>query len=571
MASRATFTTLAIGLALASAAPAPVRSQVVGRGPAGQAAPPRDRPPAPQTGTATIRGRIIAADTRQPLSRARISLSAPELTDGPRTTSTNRDGRYEVGSLPAGRYTISVSRSGYLSLLFGQRRPLEQGKTFEVLENQHVDGVDFLLPRMSLITGRITDEVGEPIAGVSVRATRLSYFNGRRQLIAVATGSTDDDGQYRLLDLMPGTYILQATVRETWTVSDATGEHLMSYAPTYFPGTTSAGDSRSVTVGTGQEAHNTDFSLIPGRVANISGTAYDSRGRPLQSTSLVQAFLGSIGGNVTISLGAAGTVGPDGAFVIRNVSPGEYFLQAAGSQELVTLPVVVNGVDVDNIALVGSPGWSMTGRIVMDDGTPPAFSRYQTNVSTWGIGVLGAFTLGGPGRPQFSQTLNDNWTFSLTGISGPARLRVILPAGWMLKAAFLDGRDVADTPLDPNGGEALSNVQVIVTTHVANLAGQITDDAGGPVVDGTVVLFANDPQKWYENSRWVRTVRPDQKGRYQVTGVLPGDYLAVAVDYVEQGIWNDPDYLGSLRRLGKAVTLSADRPTADLPLTLVTP
>jgi hypothetical protein len=47
--------------------------------------------------------------------------------------------------------------------------------------------------------------------------------------------------------------------------------------------------------------------------------------------------------------------------------------------------------------------------------------------------------------------------------------------------------------------------------------------------------------------------------------------LAVAVDYVEQGVWNDPDYLASLRRLAKAVTLGADRPTVDLPLTLVSP
>src|ERR1700704_3286306 len=92
MASRVAFTTLAIGLAIAAAAPAPVRSQVAGRGQAGQTAPPRAPRPVPQTGTAMIGGRIIAADTRQPLSRVRISLSAPELTAGARTTSTNRDG-----------------------------------------------------------------------------------------------------------------------------------------------------------------------------------------------------------------------------------------------------------------------------------------------------------------------------------------------------------------------------------------------------------------------------------------------------------------------------------------------
>ena len=36
----------------------------------------------------------------------------------------------------------------------------------------------------------------------------------------------------------------------------------------------------------------------------------------------------------------------------------------------------------------------------------------------------------------------------------------------------------------------------------------------------------------------------------------PGDYLAVAVDYVEDGSWNDPEYLESLRRFSQRITLA---------------
>jgi hypothetical protein len=35
----------------------------------------------------------------------------------------------------------------------------------------------------------------------------------------------------------------------------------------------------------------------------------------------------------------------------------------------------------------------------------------------------------------------------------------------------------------------------------------------------------------------------------------PGDYLAVALEYVEDGSWNDPEYLESLRRYAVQVTL----------------
>src|SRR5436305_10818451 len=71
--------------------------------------PPRDRTAA-QPGTAAIRGRIVAADTSKPLRRARVTLSASELGGEQRTASTGMDGRYEVKDLPAGRYTIRVTR-----------------------------------------------------------------------------------------------------------------------------------------------------------------------------------------------------------------------------------------------------------------------------------------------------------------------------------------------------------------------------------------------------------------------------------------------------------------------------
>ena len=38
-------------------------------------------------------------------------------------------------------------------------------------------------------------------------------------------------------------------------------------------------------------------------------------------------------------------------------------------------------------------------------------------------------------------------------------------------------------------------------------------------------------------------------------GLPAGDYLAVAVEYVATGMWNDPGYLESLRRDARRFTL----------------
>ncbi len=201
---------VALGFVVAVLASVPAIAQPPG--PPG--APPRDVRPA-ATGTAVIRGRITAGDTGRPLRRARIRLTAPELPPQGLTTSTNPDGKYEIKDLPAGRYTLQVMRSGYLTLNYGQHRPLEVGKPLQVFDRQVVENIDFALPRTSVITGRIIDELSEPVASALVFAMRTTYFQGRRRIVPVTNASTDDAGQYRLTGLSPGSYYVMALLRDT--------------------------------------------------------------------------------------------------------------------------------------------------------------------------------------------------------------------------------------------------------------------------------------------------------------------------------------------------------------------
>ena len=55
-----------------------------------------------------------------------------------------------------------------------------------------------------------------------------------------------------------------------------------------------------------------------------------------------------------------------------------------------------------------------------------------------------------------------------------------------------------------------------------------------------------------------------------MSGLPAGEYLAVAVEYVEDGLWNDPEYLESLRRYGKRFALT-EAQTQVLELKVVTP
>jgi hypothetical protein len=105
---------------------------------------------------------------------------------------------------------------------------------------------------------------------------------------------------------------------------------------------------------------------------------------------------------------------------------------------------------------------------------------------------------------------------------------VNVPDGWMVKAILRDGADVAGRPIEMPNGATLSGVQILLSDRLTSVAGQLTGDSGAPQTAGTVLVFSADPERWFEGSWFVRAVRPDQQGRYEVKGLPPGEYLASA-------------------------------------------
>ena len=152
--------------------------------------PPRDRSGPPPFGTGRIRGRVVAADTGAPLRRALVYLGSSRNN---RTISTDADGRFDVANLPDGSYFLTVARNGYASMQFGQRRPFEPGRTLEIANGQLIDRVDFALPRGGVITGRVTDPLGEPVVReMDLRLQSLGFP-------APANSPVDAAGRFRIV------------------------------------------------------------------------------------------------------------------------------------------------------------------------------------------------------------------------------------------------------------------------------------------------------------------------------------------------------------------------------------
>jgi hypothetical protein len=90
------------------------------------------------------------------------------------------------------------------------------------------------------------------------------------------------------------------------------------------------------------------------------------------------------------------------------------------------------------------------------------------------------------------------------------------------------------------------------------------------VTDATIIVFSADTEKWSHSARFIRGARPDRQGQWQIKGLPPGEFLAVAVDYVEDGQWNDPEYLESIRRYGQKLTLT-DAASSAISLKVIVP
>lgn len=455
---------------------------------------------ASSTGTA-IRGRVVAVDTGQPLRRALVRIGPVEPTESGniRTASTDANGRYAIPDVPPGKYTVSVFRSGYLSLQYGQRRPLETPRLLEVHDETPISA-DFALQRMAVISGRITDERGEPAAGVQVFAMRPVYMDGRRQLAPQSSAGgfnvrTDESGRYRISALVPGAYVVMAASRDTWSARIGS-DVVMGFAPTFFPGTVDAAAARPVTITYAEQKADVSFPLTVARAVRVSGTAFDSRGKPLAGhrIGLTQTFRGANGGGGSSDVANA-TVAPDGTFVMPHVLPGEYKLQARGpsngpgqDDEAAAQPIHVGNANVDGVVVKTSIGWSITGQIATDagDALPLAPSAARVTASV----PEPTNPRGGP--PGGKTRITDDWTFTVSDLFGPARLGVNLPEGWAVKAIERDGHDITDASVEGTSGQTLGGVRIIVTNHVTTVSGR-TMAPGGAATDGaTVIVFAAD-------------------------------------------------------------------------------
>ncbi len=157
-----------------------------------------------------IAGRVVDGVTGKAVGTAIVSIVAnPAVRNAPvDRVLTDADGRYFFDHLGRGAYTLTVTKPGWIGGAYGKHRADGDGTTLQLAADARLTDVVIAIWRYASIEGVVTDDAGEPVVDLTVRAVRRQLVAGRRQLTFARLAQTDDRGVYRFANLVPGEYLV---------------------------------------------------------------------------------------------------------------------------------------------------------------------------------------------------------------------------------------------------------------------------------------------------------------------------------------------------------------------------
>lgn len=515
-----------------------------------------------------LSGIVTDAATGQPLKKTTIvfrnSQAGGQRFQQPLATSTGIDGRFSM-QLDPGEYRLIASRNGYVRQSYGSKDARRPGTIITLAANQTINDIKFQMVPGGVITGRVIDEDGEPMSGVTVQALRAVYADGERQLQpSGGMGRTDDRGEYRIFGLLPRRYYVSATRRGMMDFMTGPGEdgpgppgmmpQAEGYAAMYYPGVADPSAASAVDVKAGDE-QRVNFSLVPSRTYKVGGRVFDSSGQPLKQGFGVLMPRSGGGGRQMMSSNFAQI--QNGKFEVHGVLPGSYSLmigvrdeEAEGARR----DVEVADQDVTGINLTLSPGTEIHGTVKFVD-----FTGKQPDLN-----IMLAPKRQGTFFGMTSGTVKPDGSFVLKGVFPEDYITSVnVPMNAYLKSVKVGGDETVTSGF--NGAKA-TTMEIVISGKAATIEGTVTDADGKPYPGATVVLTSDKPLRSRRNSG-PETTSTDQNGHFVFRGLRPANYSVSAWDDIDEEEYSDPDF--SKRQEGRFTAVKVgegESQTKDLKL-----
>ncbi len=525
-------------------------------------------PPSVQQGY-RIAGVVVNWATGQPVAGASVAI-APTTQGTERDIShsvtTGADGRFAFAGLSRGKYSLVAAAHGFMFQGFERHgmyaTAIVAGPD---LDSEHLV---FRLQPDASIEGTVTDENNDPVQNAMVRLFEQSREEGRQRTVPMNQAQTDDQGQFRIGHLEPGTYYLAVSARPWYaqnnpailrrksTNPDAVGALAaqeaaaldVTYPLTFYPGSPDSASASPIVLHPGERVTaDVVMRAVPAlhlRIrTGISGGAGDAGmvGFPRVSQRIFDGYLDSVF-NASESSVEPGTVD------IAGLAPGHYVIEMPSSKGANDKGANREGYrEVDlagdlEVNANDSSGFVTVAGSVLFEGAPPVPKGLAMQLSNQETGE------------NFGSEIRDKGQFEFEGIK-PGRYTVALQGsgGYFLRKMLVTGAKLMGRTLEV-GANSSVHIAATVGRGVAQVDG-VALRAGLPFAGAMIVLVPRDAAN---NSPLFRRDQSDSDGSFTLPNVVPGQYTVLALANGWELEWGNPAVLQPYLKGGEAVQITGD-------------
>lgn len=498
---------------------------------------------APASGQFKLSGSVVNAVTGEPIRRALVQMEG----EFERSTLSDSNGHFEFTGLAASQSNVTARKPGFFA-----EEELELGsvQATAILIGPETPSVTVKLTPESVISGRVEAPDGEPIEDIPIRVISSHIVDGRKRWEPRANGMTNEDGEFRVANLPPGVYYVEAGPGASFRVRRArrlqVGEE--GYTTAFYPGASDPSAASPIILAPGQQ-QEVQFALKPQPVYKVSG--------------FVRGYLPNMGVDLQVvdKIGEQLTVptqfdAQSGRFDTK-VPAGDYTLriraQDAKQSAAADLPVSVTG-DLTGLQAVLGPAIAIPVVIRKESAAPDTGNSTASRLRGEAVAVhlsssdspFSSLDFWSAPDPQKDHAL------SLHNVEpGKYSVEVIASGDWYVQSATCGSVDLLRDELVVPAGSQLPPIEIILRNDGATLAGSVQVD--GAAEKGVALLVPE-----HASPAQAKVANAGQGGEFRFERLAPGDYRLLAFDRVNNLEYRDPEVLNAYLSRGVHVSLQAN-------------